>query len=47
MAHQSVDPSDQLPSTPSEVALRAFVAARRRKDRAAMTDTWRALLLVE
>ncbi|MDO9408347.1 RNA polymerase sigma factor [Patulibacter sp.] len=47
MAHQSVDPSDQLPRDPSEVALRAFVAARRRKDRAAMSETWRALLLAE
>jgi RNA polymerase sigma factor (sigma-70 family) len=47
VARQSVDPSDQLPRDPSEVALRAFVAARRRKDRAAMSETWRALLLVE
>ncbi|MSW51706.1 MAG: sigma-70 family RNA polymerase sigma factor [Actinobacteria bacterium] len=47
MAHQSVDPSDQLPRDPSEVALRAFVAARRRQDRSAMSETWRALLLVE
>jgi RNA polymerase sigma factor (sigma-70 family) len=47
VAHQSADTPDQLPSDPSAVALRAFVAARRRGDRVAMSETWRALLLIE
>jgi RNA polymerase sigma factor (sigma-70 family) len=41
------DPSQPLSRDPSEVALRAFVRARRRTDRDGMKEAWRALLALE
>jgi RNA polymerase sigma factor (sigma-70 family) len=47
VAQPSVDTPDPPPRDPSSVALRAFVAARRRNDRPAMSEAWRELLLAE
>lgn len=47
MAALPEDPADPLSRDPSEVALREFVRARKRKDDAAMKDAWRRLLTHE
>ena len=41
------DPTEPLSRDPSEVALRAFVRARKRKDQVAMRESWQHLLGLE